>query len=306
MVKKLIIIGSGPAGLTAAIYAARASLDPVVIAGAVWGGQLMITTDVENYPGFPKGVQGPELMELMKEQAERFGTKMIYEDVGSVDLSSKPYRVAVGDQILEAETIILASGASAKWLGLPSEERFIGKGVSACATCDGFFFKEKDVVVVGGGDTAIEEATFLIKFASTVTIIHRRNKLRASKIMQQRAIDSPKIKFIWDSVIEEVLGEEKVRGVIIKNLKTGGKLTLKCEGVFIAIGHRPSTEIFTGLLDMDERGYIIPRNYSHTNVDGVFVAGDVHDTRYRQAVTAAAAGCQAAIDAEKYLEGIHS
>ncbi|MDA4111099.1 MAG: thioredoxin-disulfide reductase [Thaumarchaeota archaeon] len=305
MHKRLIIIGSGPAGYTAAIYTARANLSPLVLAGTQSGGQLMITTDVDNYPGFPKGIQGPELMERFREQAERFGAEMIDRDVTFVDLSQRPFLVRAGDELYTCDSIIIATGANAKWIGLESELRLRGRGVSACATCDAFFFKGKNVFVVGGGDTAMEEAIFLSKFAKTVTVVHRRDALRASKIMQERAMANPKISFMWNSLVTNVIGEEHVTALEIENLKAGSKGIVPADGLFIAIGHIPSTILFTGQLETDGNGYVVVRNLTRTSVDGVFAAGDVKDARYRQAVTAAGSGCEAALDAEKYLGEHH-
>ena len=304
MKEKLVILGSGLAGLTAAIYAARANLNPLVIAGTPWGGQLMITTDVDNYPGFPEGIQGPELMENVKKQAERFKVRIINDDAIDADLTKKPYEIKINNDIISTETIIIATGASARWLNIPSEQKLIGKGVSACATCDGFFFKNKVVAVVGGGDTAMEEAKFLTKFAKEVIIIHRRDKLRASKIMQEQAFNNSKIRFIWNTVINNVIGNDKVEGIEIKNIQDNNQTMLKCDGLFIAIGHKPNTDIFINKIKMNKDGYIIKQKNSNTNVSGVFVAGDVNDIRYKQAVTAASDGCKAAIDVEKYLENL--
>ncbi len=302
---KTIIIGSGPAGWTAAIYAARADMSPVLFAGAEQpGGQLMTTTDVENYPGFPEGVQGPELMEKFRAQAARFGTEFAQGDVIKVDLSKQPFTLSTSDKQFQTKTLIVSTGASAKLLGIPAEKRLMGKGVSACATCDGFFFKGREIAVVGGGDTALEEATFLTKFASKVTVIHRRDKLRASKIMQDKAMKNPKIAWLWDSAVEDILGEGKVEMLMLKNLKTGAKSEFKTQGIFMAIGHQPNTQLFTGQLDMDATGYLKTKGFtSETNVAGVFACGDVQDHRYRQAVTAAGTGCMAALDAERFLEG---
>ena len=302
MSNKVIIIGSGPAGLTAALYTARANLQPLVITGVEWGGQLMLTSEVENYPGFVNGINGPDLMDIMKKQAEKFGTEFISGNVTSVDFSTRPFQVFVGDKKFEASAVIIATGASTKWIGLDSEQKFIGKGVSSCATCDGFFFKDKDIAVVGGGDSAMEEALFLTKFANTVKIIHRRDKLRASKIMQERAINNDKIEFVWDSEVVEVLGDDKVKGIKIQNTKNKETSEIELAGLFVAIGHTPNTDFLKGQINLDELGYVVKQDGTRTNIDGVFVAGDVHDFRYRQAVTAAGHGCEAAMDVEKYLE----
>lgn len=303
-VEKLIIIGSGPAGLTAAIYASRGKIDPLVITGSTPGGQLMITTDVEDFPGFPEGVQGPELMKLFRDQAERFGTKFIDESVVSVDLKVKPFMVQTESQRLLTETLIIATGASAQWLGLPSEQKLIGRGVSACAVCDAPFFKGKRVVIVGGGDTAMREAQHLSKFAETVTVIHRRGELRAQISLQEAVRAKSNVSFVLNSVVEEILGEEKVTGAKIKNIKTGEEKTIETDGIFIAIGNTPNTGFLKCQVDLDEAGYIVNKGESKTSVEGVFVAGDVADHRYRQAVTAAGAGCKAALDVEEYLLGI--
>ena len=302
---KVVIMGSGPAGLTAALYTARANLEPLVFEGFEAGGQLTLTTDVENYPGFENGIMGPDLINTMRNQAERFGAKCLLSDIDSVDLSKHPFRIKSVETEVQADSFIIASGASARMLGIPSEKDLIGHGVSTCATCDGFFFKDKEIIVVGGGDSAMEEATFLTKFASKVSVIHRRDSLRASKIMQDRAFKNERIKFIWNSVVEEVLGEKGkgVTGVKLKNIETERITEMKIDGVFIAIGHNPNTKIFNGLLETDENGYIITsEGTSETNIPGVFAAGDVQDTRYKQAITAAGSGCMAAIDAEKFLE----
>ena len=304
----VLIIGSGPAGFTAAIYAARANLKPLLFEGLSKGGQpggqLMLTTEVENYPGFPQGIMGPELMEHFRKQAARFGTVLIQQDVTRVDFSRRPFKLTSEDKDYFAKTVIISTGASANWLNIPSEKALQGYGVSACATCDGFFFKGKEVLVVGGGDSAVEEATFLTKFASKVTIIHRRDTLRASKIMQDRAHNNKKIDFVWDSTIEEIKdpGQKKVTGAVLKNLKTGQKTEKKCDGIFMAIGHTPNSEIFKNQIELDPKGYIKVHDGSFTSVRGVFACGDVQDFKYRQAVTAAGSGCMAALDAERFLE----
>ena len=300
----VIIIGSGPAGYTSAIYAARANLSVLMLQGYQVGGQLMLTSDVENYPGFEEGILGPPMMEKFEEQARRFGAEMIPEDVISVDFSKRPFTVITDSGEYQARAVIISTGASAKWLGLPSEQRLQGRGVSACATCDGFFFKNKDVAVIGGGDTAMEEAIFLTRYVNHVTVIHRRNSLRASKIMQDRAFKNPKISFIWDTEVTEVLGENEVTGLRLHNVKTDEESTLPVQGFFLAIGHKPNTDLFKGIIDMDKVGYIIPLEHTMTNIPGVFAAGDVTDHRYRQAVTAAGDGCRAAIDAERWLESL--
>jgi len=297
----IIIIGSGPAGLTAAIYSSRATLKTLVISGASWGGQLMLAEKVENYPGFKEGILGPDLMKIIYKQAEHFGAEMLFENASAVDFSSKPFKIWVGDKKYEGRSVIIATGASAKWLGLDSEKRLRGKGVSICATCDAAFFKDKRTVVVGGGDTAMEEALTLSKFANEVKIVHRRDKLRASKALQERVFKNPKIGIIWNSIVKEILGEEKVKGVILKKVDSNEKIELKCNAVFIAIGYKPNTEIFKGKLELDQRGYIIAKDMTKTNVEGVLVAGDVEDYNYRQAITAAGAGCKAALDAERFL-----
>ncbi len=299
---RVLIVGSGPAGYTAAVYAARAGLEPVVLAGLVSGGQLMITTDVENYPGFPEGITGPDVMERFQKQAERFGTTVIAEDATEIDLSKRPFRVRTDSGVFTGDCLILATGASARWMGLESEERLQNRGVSACATCDGALFRDKPMAVVGGGDTAMEEALFLTRFATRVTVVHRRGELRASKIMQQRALDSEKIDFAWNSVIEEVLGDDSVSGVTLRNVLTGDRSELAVEALFVAIGHQPNTELLAGQLDLDEAGYIATDGTStRTSVEGVFACGDVMDPVYRQAVTAAGSGCMSAIDAERWL-----
>jgi len=297
----VIIIGSGPAGYTAAIYAARANLSVLMLQGYQVGGQLMLTSEVENFPGFEEGIMGPEMMEKFEAQARRFGTEVVQEDVIEVDFKKRPFTVKTDTTEYKARAVIIATGASAKWLDLPSEQRLQGRGVSACATCDGFFFKNKNIVVIGGGDTAMEEATFLTRYASHVTLIHRRDTFRASKIMQDRARKNEKISFLMDSEVVEILGDNAVTGVHVRNVKTGEETTLNTEGVFLAIGHQPNTELFKGVLDMDKAGYIIHREHTMTNIPGVFAAGDVTDHRYRQAVTAAADGCRSAIDLERWL-----
>ena len=308
---KLIIVGSGPAGLTAALYSARANLNPVVFEGMQPGGQLTITTEVENYPGFPEGVMGPALMDQMRNQAQKFGARSVFKDIAKVDFRGRPFRLWTTDGELTADAVIVSTGATAKLLGLPSEKEYMGYGVSACATCDGFFFKGLEVAVVGGGDTAVEEATFLTKFATRVTIVHRRDQLRASKIMQEKAKRNTKISFAWDSVVEEILGKNEngrksVTGVRLKNVKTGATSVLKVDGVFMGIGHKPNTDLFVGQLDMDDVGYLKTQGRStYTNIPGVFAAGDVADSVYRQAVTAAGTGCMAALDAERWLESQH-
>jgi thioredoxin reductase (NADPH) len=306
-IENVIIIGSGPAGLTAAVYTARANLNPLMIEGEEAGGQLMITTEVENFPGFAHGVTGPELVAVMRKQAERFGTRYITRNVTKVDTSSKPFKVYVGNDVHLTHSIIISTGASAKYLGLPSEKQYMNRGVSACATCDGAFFKNVEVAVVGGGDTAMEEANFLTRFATKVYVIHRSENFKASKIMFDRAKANPKIEFIMNTTVEEVLGDGKsVTGLKLKSTKTGDTTTKNVQGLFIAIGHQPNTKLFTGLLDLNEVGYIKTKpGTTYTNIDGVFAAGDVQDSVYRQAITAAGTGCMAAIDCERWLEGQH-
>jgi thioredoxin reductase (NADPH) len=307
--RNVIIIGSGPAGLTAAIYTARANLAPLVIEGEPSstsdqpGGQLMLTTDVENYPGFPEGIMGPELMNRFREQAERFGAEFLTEKVSKVDLAVRPFKVWVRDTMYEAAAVVVSTGAQSLMLGLEAESRLIGHGLSTCATCDGFFFRGQHIAVVGGGDSAMEEAIFLTRFADKVSVIHRRDALRASKIMQDRAFANPKIEFIWDTVVDDLLGEDRLEGATIRNVKSDATSTLPVTGLFVAIGHRPNTDLFAGVLDMDENGYLLTAPGSTaTNLEGVFACGDVQDHTYRQAVTAAGSGCMAAIDAERWLE----
>lgn len=301
----LIILGTGIAGLTAAIYAARANLSPLVISGPEDGGQLTLTTEVENFPGFPEGIQGPELISVCKKQAEKFGARFKVDMVTEFNQIKKGFElVLMSGEKLQAKALIIATGASARWLGIPSEERYKGKGVSTCATCDGAFYRNKEVIVVGGGDSAMEESLFLTKFASKVTLIHRKDTFRASKIMQERALKHGKIKVLWDTVVKEIAGDgKKVQGVKLKNLKTNTITDFKCDGVFLAIGHVPNTSFLKGKLEMDENGYLKADPYSHTNIPGVFAAGDVQDKRFRQAVTAAGSGCMAAMEAEKWLAG---
>jgi thioredoxin reductase (NADPH) len=303
--RKIIVIGSGPAGYTAAIYAARANLAPLMLTGLSYGGQLMLTTTVENYPGLADGVQGPELMEMMQKQAARFGTEMVSEDATAVDFSRRPFVVKAGDATYEADTVVIATGASAKLLGLPAESKLMGRGISTCATCDGFFFKDQNIMVVGGGDSALEEALYLSRLGRRVDVVHRRDTLRASKIMQERALKNPKIEFIWNTVVEDILGVEggKVTGVRLKNLKTDTREERPVDGLFVAIGHQPNTEIFRGQVELLDNGYIkVKPGTTQTSVPGVFAAGDVQDFTYRQAVTAAGTGCMAALEAERFLE----
>ena len=298
----MVIVGSGPAGLTAAIYAARANLKPIVLAGSAPGGQLMLTSDVENYPGFPDGVQGPELMNKMRDQAIRFGTRMVDVDVDKVDLSERPFRLWARGTEYRADSVVVATGASALWLGLESETRLRGRGVSACATCDGFFFRDREIAVVGGGDTAFEEATYLTRFATKVHLLHRRDTFRASKIMIDRAREHPKIEIHPNTAVDEVLGDSKVEGLRLRDTATGDTTELGVQGLFVAIGYRPNTEAFRDWLEVGKDGYLVVHDETRSKIDGVFIAGDVHDHRYRQAVTAAADGCKAAIDAERWLE----
>jgi thioredoxin reductase (NADPH) len=305
----VVIIGSGPAGLTAAIYAARANLHPLVIEGEPSstsdqpGGQLMLTTDVENFPGFPDGIMGPELMVKFREQALRFGAEFITEKVTSVDFSERPFKISIRDRHFTADSVIVSTGAQSLMLGLEAESRLLGYGLSTCATCDGFFFRGQEIAVAGGGDSAVEEATFLTKFASKVILIHRRDTLRASKIMQERALNNPKIEIMWNTVVEDLVGDTKLEGAVVRNVVTGEAMTLPVTGLFVAIGHRPNTDLFKGVLDMDDNGYLITQpGSSYTNIAGVFACGDVQDHTYRQAITAAGSGCMAAIDTERWLE----
>jgi thioredoxin reductase (NADPH) len=301
-VREVIIIGGGPAGYTAALYAARANLEPLVVEGFQWGGQLMITSDVENYPGYPDGVMGPAMMQDLRKQAGRFGTEYVTDDVTRVDLSERPFRVYVGDDEYRARTVIVATGASARWLGLESEQRLQGRGVSACATCDGAFFRDKEIVVIGGGDTAMEEALFLTRYGIKVTIVHRRDEFRASQIMVERAYGHEKVEIVTNAVVEDVLGDVKVEGVRLRSTETGETWDIKADGVFVAIGHDPNTKLFVDWLDHDDAGYLVTKpDSTETNIPGVFAAGDVKDHTYRQAITAAGSGCMAALDAERFL-----
>lgn len=306
MVRKVIVIGSGPAGYTAALYLSRALLNPLVIAGYKHGGQLMLTTLVENFPGFPNGILGPNLMMNMRLQAEKFGAEIIDKDVTRVDFSLRPFKIWVEDELYESWSVIIATGARPKFLGVEGEQEFLGKGVSTCAPCDAPFFKNMEVIVVGGGDSAMEEALTLTKYANKVTVIHRRDQLRASKIMQERAFKNPKISFKWSTIVEKIVGNKKVNGVYLRDLKTNNVYFFKCEGVFIAIGYEPNTELFKGQIDMDEKGYIKLKDQTKTNIEGIFVAGEAADYKYRQAISAAGDGCKAAMDAIKYIENLIS
>jgi len=303
MVYDVVIFGSGPAGLTAAIYTSRAGLKTLVVAGTLWGGQLMLTREVENFPGFENGILGPKLMEEMRKQAERFGAELIFENATAADFKSKPFKVTAGNKTYKGKSVIIATGASPKWLGLESETRLRGRGVSVCATCDAPFFRNRKVVVVGGSDTAMEEAFVLSKVASEVKVIHRRDKLRACKFLQEKAFENPKITFVWNSTVQEILGKDRVEGVRLRRVDSGEESVLECDAVFLAIGHKPNTDIFKDQIELDQTGYIVAREDTRTNIEGVFVAGDVADYRYRQAIAAAGSGCKAALDAEKYLLG---
>lgn len=298
----VIVVGSGPSGFTAAIYTTRGAASTLVIAGEKWGGQLMLTTEVDNYPGFPEGIQGPELMMKMRKQAERFGAEIVEKNVSSVDFSKSPFELMAGDQKHLAKSVIVATGADTRWLGIPGEEKLRGRGVSSCAPCDAPFFKEKNVAVIGGGDSAMEEALVLTKYASQITVIHRRNEFKASKVMQEKVLNHEKIKVIWDTDVLEFLGGQKLEKVRTKNVKTNEESELDFDGAFVAIGHTPSTSIFKGPIELDRKGYVVVHDHTKTNVNGVFVAGDVHDYHYRQAVTAAGYGCMAGMEALKYLE----
>ena len=304
MVEDIIIIGSGPAGLTAALYTAREDFKPVVITGLSAGGQLLLTTTVENYPAFPDGVGGTDLVELMRKQAEKFGARFIGEDVTDADFSSRPFKIKTASQAFEANSVIIATGASARWLGIPSEQKFIGRGVSSCATCDAPFYKGKDVIVVGGGDTAMEDSLFLTKFVNSVTIVHRRDQFRASKIMQERVKSNPKIKIIWNSVVEEITGDAKVTGVKLKNVLTNESTELQVGGVFVAVGYEPNTKFLQGKLELDQNGYVVAKDEVKTAIEGVFVAGDVADHVYKQAITAAGSGAKAALEVRTYLQNL--
>jgi len=298
----VIVIGSGPAGLTAAIYTSRAKLKTLVIAGAGWGGQLMLTSEVENFPGFKEGILGSDLIDNMWRQAERFGAQMVFEDATAVDFSARPFEVRVRDSVYEGRSVIIAAGASPKWLGLESEQRLRGRGVSICAVCDAAFFEDKRTVVVGGGDTAMEEALALSKFAKEVKVIHRRDKLRASKVLQERAFNEPKISFVWNSTVVEILGKDRVEGIRLQRVDSGAESEMECDAVFIAIGHKPNTDTFRGQIELDENGFVVSKGDTGTSVEGVFVAGEARDPRYKQAITAAGEGCKAALDAERYLK----
>ncbi len=304
MVENIVIIGSGPAGLTAALYSAREDFKPLVIGGMAFGGQLQLTTVVENYPAFPEGIMGPDLIQKMREQAIRFGTRFIDEDVTELDLQSRPFRVKLSGREFEAHSVIIATGASAKWLGLPSEQRLVGRGVSSCATCDGPLYRNSNVAVVGGGDTAMEDSLFLTKFVEHVTIIHRRDEFRASRIMQERVLSNPKISVEWDSIVEEVIGENEATAIRVKNVKNGNAKEMKIDGLFVAIGHKPNTEFLKGQVELDESGYVVAKNEVFTGIKGVFAAGDVLDKKYRQAITAAGSGAKAALEARSYLQEI--